>query len=136
MFRPDLIRAKLCVPDEGRARRHVSERTEMRKVTGKRYWREADARVVIAAWRSSGESLAGFARRTGVDKQRLRRWAARLGPGRRDAVRFHPVRVMDVAAAAGPIEIHVSGCRVVAVPGVRAEDLRQVLAAIREPAAC
>ena len=136
MFPRRPIGTKLCAPDEGQARRHVSKQAEVRKATRKRYWREADAQVVIESWRSSGESLARFARRSGVDEQRLRRWAALLAPRGREAVRFHPVRVAATTALPGLIEIHVSGCRVVASAGVRAEDLRQVLAAIREPAAC
>ena len=33
------------------------------RVAARRYWREADARVVVEAWRRSGESLSPFARR-------------------------------------------------------------------------
>jgi hypothetical protein len=49
------------------------------EVVGRRYWREAEARVVVEAWRTSGESLAGFARRHGLGPQRIGWWARRGG---------------------------------------------------------
>ena len=42
-------------------------------------WTESEARGVLAQWRSSGESLAEFARRRGVQQQRLAWWLKRLG---------------------------------------------------------
>jgi hypothetical protein len=32
------------------------------EVAGRRHWREADARVLIDAWRQSGQTLTAFAR--------------------------------------------------------------------------
>ena len=57
-----------------------------------RYWRAADAEQVVAAWRRSGESVAGFARQHGVSAVRLLRWRARLKAGAMPT--FHPVRVV------------------------------------------
>jgi hypothetical protein len=36
------------------------------RVATRRYWREADARVMVEAWRQSGTSLSAFIRRYGV----------------------------------------------------------------------
>lgn len=118
----------------------------------RRYWRETDARIVVHAWRRSGETQAAFAVRYGLDPKRLGRWAARLARGTpegatRDVgrhtaatVRFHPVRVVatkrgvaTTAAVEGlpPIEVAFAGGVVIRVPsGVAPDDLRQVLAAV------
>lgn len=111
-------------------------RREIARIARKRYWREEDAKVVVAGWRSSGETMVAYARHVGVDWQRLRRWASRLSERRSPAVRFHPVRLSQPALPAAAIEIHVGGCRVVVGAGVQADDLKQVLAAVRESAAC
>ncbi|MDX2090323.1 MAG: hypothetical protein SFX73_20855, partial [Kofleriaceae bacterium] len=42
-------------------------------------WTEDEGRAALEAWRASGESLAAFARREGVDVQRLYWWKRRLG---------------------------------------------------------
>jgi hypothetical protein len=96
---------------------------------GRRYWKEAEARVVVVAWRQSGESLTAFARRRGVHPRRLARWARRLeGAERTGAVRFHPVRLVAPAAREARIEIVLGGGVEVRVPsGFATEDLRRVL---------
>lgn len=48
------------------------------QLRGKR-WQESDGRRVVEAWRNSGESAGVFARRLGVDEQRLYWWRRRLG---------------------------------------------------------
>lgn len=53
-------------------------RSSLEEVARKSYWREADARVAIEAWRSSGLSLREFSRGTGIDKGRIRRWTGSL----------------------------------------------------------
>lgn len=42
------------------------------------YWREADARAVLAQLDHSGLSVRGFARREGLNVQRLYRWRRAL----------------------------------------------------------
>ena len=42
------------------------------------YWREADARRVLDAWRATGSSMAAFARASGLPVERIRRWRRRL----------------------------------------------------------
>jgi transposase-like protein len=96
-------------------------------------WHEREARVVVAAWEASGESLGAFARRHGLGESRLDHWRRRLRvqvankveePG---AEAFLPVKIVErlddglpemrggrgVAAA---IEIVVRGGRVIRVP--------------------
>jgi transposase-like protein len=48
-----------------------------------KYWSEAEGRTVIEAWRRSGESASGFARRHGLQSKRIKYWAQRLS--RREA---------------------------------------------------
>lgn len=108
------------------------------EVAVRRYWREAEARVMVEAWRHSGESLAGFARRHGVAPRRVARWAGRV-EGRAPAlVRFHPVRLAHHDGGGGAvIEIHLVGGQRVRVPaGVQAEDLRRVLAVLDSGPSC
>lgn len=64
-------------------------------------WTAEDAVEVIAAWRASGATLAGFARAHGTQAQRIRNWRDRkLGDRggrkeRRPAARKHPARERD-----------------------------------------
>lgn len=104
------------------------------------YWREDDARRIVDAWHESGESMVGFAGRLGLTKQRLSRWATRLGHSEPTRLQFHPVRVaapVSPPSATAWIEIELGGGRRVRVaPGVAAEDLRGVLAVLAEQTAC
>lgn len=67
----------------------------LRKAMGKRRWAEADARMVLTAWRRSGKRVSELAREQGLTPQRLLRWSTRL-QGRSRVVRFHPVRLVGV----------------------------------------
>jgi hypothetical protein len=78
--------------------------------------------------------MAAFARRHGIGRQRLERWARRLGASPVGRVRFHRVRLIEpvgggeAQAAGGPIEIEWGpGRRVRVYPGFAAEDLGRVL---------
>lgn len=104
----------------------------------RRYWREGDARILVDAWKRTGEPLTQFAQRHGVDPKRLARWATRLKKAESGALRFHPVRLTRTAeVAAGPIEIEFrDGCRVRVERGFETEDLRRVLAVLGERATC
>lgn len=121
----------------------MARRAGVREVAERPYWREAEARVFVEAWRSSGETLARFARRHGVKRWRLARWVSRLERGAGEGVRFHPVRLLEQQAepwrsgSGAPIEIEVAHGRRVRVPcGFEAEDLRRVLVVLGEVAAC
>jgi hypothetical protein len=120
-------------------------------VAQRRYWSAGDARVIVEAWRRSGESQVNFATRHGVDPKRIGRWAARLARSdgnrvmsarpverrARGTLRFHPVEVVGarspaLGASAGgsdpAIEIVLVGGGAVRVPpGVAREDLERVL---------
>ena len=72
----------------------MARRADVRRVAERRYWRESEARVLVEAWRSGGETLAGFAGRHGVERRRLARWVGRL-EGVGGALRFHPVRLVE-----------------------------------------
>jgi transposase-like protein len=89
------------------------------KARGRRKWTEAEARQVLAALDGSGEPLARFARKRGLNEQRLYWWKQRLASGKRSSkgetsalVELAPVVVTggNVAAAIvrfGGIEIEV-----------------------------
>jgi transposase-like protein len=118
----------------------MARHADVRRVAERRYWRPGDARVVVEAWRDSGERLSGFARRHGVEPRRLARWVKRLEGAGGEAVRFHPVRLVERAPerwAGAPIEIHLAGGQRVRVPrAFEAEDLRRVLAVLAEGGRC
>jgi transposase-like protein len=118
----------------------MARKLAVKAVVESRYWRESTARVVVDAWRESGETVAAFAKRHGVDERRLARWAQRLGAKGAAVVPFHPVRVVggaDSAVTAAPIEIAVSGGYCVRVPPhFDAEDLRRVLTVLAPGPSC
>lgn len=73
-------------------------RQDIERVVRRRRWSEAEARVIVQAWRGSGESQVTFARRHGLDPQRVGHWVRRLRaePNSDDAAMpFHPVRLVD-----------------------------------------
>lgn len=116
----------------------MSRGAEIRRVVGKRYWREVDARVVVAAWEGSGETAAAFARRQEVNPRRLAWWRSRLeATGPAAQLRFHAVRLAGTGRVEGrdrgAIEIELCGGRRVRLrPGFEAEDLRRVMAVLEE----
>ena len=93
---------------------------------------------MAAALAASGESTAEFARRHGLNEERLRRWLRQLAEldGRSGQPTFAPVRLVErVPERRGGIEI-VVGTRVVRVAaGFCPETLQEVLAAL-ETVAC
>lgn len=106
-----------------------SKDREVARIAALRYWRAREARVVVAAWRDSGEGLSAFAARHGIHPGRLSRWAGRLQD---EVVQFHPVRLVDAEPGerhrSDPIEIVLSeGCSVLAPAGFAAADLERVL---------
>lgn len=109
-----------------------SKRDGLQAAFQKDYWREADARAVVEAWRRSGEPLSRFARGRGLQPHRLSRWAARLdGKGR--PVPFHPVRVVggEGGERREAIEVVLLDGRRVRIPaGFAAADLERVLAVL------
>ena len=118
----------------------MPRKTGIAQVAKRRYWKGRDAAVMVEAWRSSGETLARFAARHGVDPKRIARWASRLDRPEPEAVHFHPVRVAGngpESCSGSAIEIQLAGGpRVRLARGFEAEDLRRVLAVLEEVAKC
>ena len=103
------------------------------EVAGRRHWRKDDARVLIDAWRRSGQTVTAFARTHNIHPERLARWHRLLRTEPQEAVRFHPVEVRTAQwgsdESAGKIELVLGDGRSIRVPrGFDAEDLRRVLA--------
>jgi transposase-like protein len=91
---------------------------------GRRRWRVADARSVLADLAASGLSLTEFARQKGLESQRLRRWQRRLARDVRRSARARGARPARLAAPtpSAVIELRPS-------PSVRpAEPIEIVLA--------
>jgi transposase-like protein len=111
---------------------------DVRSVASCVYWREEDARAVVAAWRASGQSVAAFARHHGVQRRRIARWIRRLETAA--AVHFHPVRVTgaaDTNPTPGTIEIELpSGERIRLPRGFDADDLRRLFSVLEASASC
>jgi hypothetical protein len=116
----------------------MSRDAEVREVAQRRYWRAAEGRIVVEAWRGSGERLASFARRHGLSRKRVAWWASRLEGRRPAAVRFHPVRLVGGGSIDGAaLELEVEhGWRLRLPRGFEAEELRRVLAVLEERSGC
>ena len=72
---------------------------------GRKRWQVEDGEAMVAALRASGETIAGFARRHGVQEVRVQRWVARVGKkphalATGQPVVFAPVRVTTRQATA------------------------------------
>jgi hypothetical protein len=123
---------------------------ELARVAGLRYWRASDAAVAVEAWGRSGEGLSAFARRHGIHRRRLSRWAKVLEVSAEpsEPVTFHPVRLVATGESEGsgskpngaPVEIVLGtgdlGCTVRVAPGFAACDLARVLEVLGVGAAC
>ena len=116
----------------------MSKAIDVRNVAASSYWGEEDARVIVAAWQASGETLSAFARRYHVDRRRVARWAGRLEAS--TPVRFHSVRVTQDAEprpSAQEIVIELpNGARIRLPPGFEAEDLRRLLSVLDAGVSC
>lgn len=114
----------------------MSQSITVRKAVSSGYWHEEEARAVVAAWRASGERLAVFARRHGVQPRRLARWHRRLGAAA--PVHFHPVRVIGTPSPSpAAMEIDLPHGERIRLPrGFDADDLRRLLAVLEARASC
>jgi transposase-like protein len=118
----------------------ASKNKDVGRVASLRYWQAEDARVVVEAWKESGEGLAAFARRHGIRPRRLRQWATRLEAAS-EALSFHPVQVVEAPsrerAQRDPIEIVLGeGYSVRVPPGFAAQDLERVLGVLGAAPGC
>jgi hypothetical protein len=107
----------------------MAERGSWREVARSAYWREDDAREVIAAWRRSGENRAQFCRAHGLAVARLSRWIARLEQA--TTIPFDPVRLRGVVGDGSDVlVVELPGVATIRlVPGFAVEDLRRILSA-------
>ena len=122
----------------------VAPKKKLKEVASSRYWRREDAEVIIAAWRDSGETMAGFAREWSLKVDRVARWVARLEDSEGESepeVLFHSVRVVEPAPAPPTHELEepaaswVGDVRhgefVVRVPlGFAADEMTRLLAVV------
>jgi hypothetical protein len=130
----------MLIPARWWARRVSRMRRSRRlaELAGRSYWREDDARVIVEAWRQSGDPISGFAQRLGIDWRRVSRWARRLKDRPTEAVRFVPVQVANDRrdGSGGSIEIELDRRRVRVSPGFATDDLRRILAVLEERVGC
>lgn len=75
-----------------------------------RRWTLADARAALAALGASGLSTSAFARREGIDVQRLYRWRRQLAEEHRGPAVFAPApELIEIRARrAEPVEIELA----------------------------
>lgn len=123
------------------------EPKRLKEVASSPYWRREDAEVMVAAWRDSGETMAGFARRWSVKVDRVGRWVARLEERESEPeVLFHPVRIVEPAPTPPhepeePATSWVGDVRhgefVVRVPlGFAADEMARLLAVVAGVQSC
>jgi hypothetical protein len=102
------------------------------RIAGRQRWGEDDAKVVVEAWRRSGESLSHFAGRYRLRGERIGRWASRIEKPEGNGLSFHRVRLVEAQdrwhQGGEKIEVVLTDGRLVRVPhGFAPEDLQQVL---------
>lgn len=78
---------------------------KLKQIAAKKRWSEADARVVLAAWRESGQSQEAFCKKIGIGTWRLWQWKKRLGDtAGKPHPRFVPVSLVNNGAAGSQSE--------------------------------
>ncbi|MEQ9325327.1 MAG: transposase [Polyangiaceae bacterium] len=92
---------------------------------------EAKWRKRLARWRRSGKTVTEFCRQEGVSKPTFYAWRKRLEDADPPAVEFVEVTPTVASAAAG-IELEVAGTIVRLRDGFDVNDLRTVIAVLRE----
>jgi transposase-like protein len=103
----------------------------------RRRWRETDAEAVLAALDASGESAAEFAKRHGLDVQRLHFWRRRLGTVRRSSKGRAPTFVEVLPRSAGRVEVVLRNGRTLrATESIDTANLRRLVEALEQDAAC
>lgn len=85
-------------------------------------WTESEAREVLDACDTSGESAAAFARRLGIDVHRLWRWRRRLS----ETTSFVPVDVVGLRGTAPAVVVTTEGGVRVEVSGLDATSAEWV----------
>ncbi len=115
-----------------------------------RRWSDSEGRALVEAFLHSGDSLASFARRHGLQTQRLKYWVDRVtGSGakaqrsvkaKKTPVSFAEVRVVSTPGARSkeppPLEVVIGAAQVRVPREFDAEHLARVLAVLSGGAAC
>lgn len=117
----------------------MARTASVRQIAKRGYWREVDARVVVDAWRQSGDSLAEFGRRHGVRSRRVAWWAARLPEAGPVDFQFHPVKLTGELGRSQDekLEVELRDGSVIRLPGgFSLEDLRRILDALEGRERC
>ena len=107
----------------------------------RRRWTLEIATAELGRWRDSGLSAGEYARRRGIDPQRLYWWARRVeAPPGEAAPGFTEIILAPAASgdgARGGVVIHLrSGHRIMVEPSFDAEVLRRVVAVLAEEHLC
>ena len=103
----------------------------------RRRWREEDAATVLAALDASGRSMAEFAKRHGLDMQRLHFWRRRLGTARRPSKGRAPTFVEVLPRSSGHVEVVLrSGRTLRAGVSIDSAELRRLVEALEQDDAC
>lgn len=96
---------------------------------------------LVAAWRTSGESQAGFARRHRIRPWTFWYWCRKLSPASAErraraevSTTFVPVQVTDAAPPAAVAIVLIDGTQIQVHAGASAALVQAVIAAVR--AAC
>lgn len=118
-----------------------TESEEFAEVVKSTYWRREDAELIVAAWRSSRESLAAFGRRWSLDPRRISRWAHKLSDSETsDAVTFYPVQLKAVALERNGLawvgEVRRGEWAVRVPTGFAASEMSRLLTVIAEVESC
>jgi transposase-like protein len=96
-----------------------------------RRWSDAEARVALTAMAESGLSMAAFARRAGLDPQRLYHWRRRLGGS--EAPSFVEIHRLGQA----PLEVVLRSGRVLRfAESIDAVALQRIVAALEVDVEC
>ena len=88
---------------------------------------------LVAQWRQSEDSQAGFARRHGIPPWTFWYWCRKLAVPPAPSDMFVPVRVTDAGAAPVLEIVLTSGDRVHVRSGASAEAIQATLRALRPP---
>jgi len=100
-----------------------------RSYTTSRRWTAAEARAALAALASSGLSRSAFARREGLDPQRLRAWQRKLGD-----VGARPAFVEVLRRDQERVEVVLtSGITLRVAESIDAATLRRLVDALERP---
>ena len=94
-------------------------------------WTESEARAALSALDASGLSVIAFARREGIDVQRLYSWRRKLAGSRAEGPAFVEIRTV---AAGERVEVVLPSGIVLRVPdSVEPAIIRRLLDALESP---